>query len=123
MILSMLPAFFTQKVGLYGFFVEQAAVVESGLIQRAHRIVRHHAVFGDKRRGSRLGILIKQAVMSDTQADDHIELRLRLVQQLCLHNRITHNRPGYCGTGSFHTNIHFIDGTNLAGNTVYFKTI
>ena len=47
-----------------------------------------HTIFGHKYCHQRLGITEKQAVMSDAQAQQHIEFAAVLVEQLGLRDRI-----------------------------------
>ena len=49
-----------------------------------------YTVFRHCCRSQCLGIFVKQTVMPHTKSDHNIQVRLRLVQKLCLQDRITH---------------------------------
>lgn len=54
------------------------------------RIMPQYTVFRHCCRSQCLGIFVKQTVMPHTKSDHNIQVRLRLVQKLCLQDRITH---------------------------------
>ena len=73
----------------------QFLIISIGCIKRRRRIMSEYPVLRYHRSGDRLGIFIKQAVVSHTQSDDNVQVRLRMVQHLRLKDRIAHIDPDF----------------------------
>ena len=68
----------------------QLRIITIRSIKRRHRIMPQYTVFRHCCRSQCLGIFVKQTVMPHTKSDHNIQVRFRLVQKLCLQDRITH---------------------------------
>lgn len=68
----------------------QLRIITIRSIKRRHRIMPQYTVFRHCCRSQCLGIFVKQTVMPHTKSHHNIQVRFRLVQKLCLQDRITH---------------------------------
>ena len=76
-----------------------APEISVGQVQRAHRIVREHAVLDHEVRDQPLSMADEQAVVAHAQAHDHVELAAGAVEQFGLRHRVAHrlevSRPDF----------------------------
>ena len=55
-------------------------VIGSGGIEGSDRIVASYAIFGDKGGDVGIGVAIKEAIVTDTEANDDVEVGVRLIE-------------------------------------------
>lgn len=75
------------------FQAELLPIVRLRRVEGSGGVVARHAVLGDEGGGVGLGVLVEQAVVTHAEADDHVQVRLRLVQQAGLQDGVAHGRP------------------------------
>ena len=81
-------------------FVQQFAVVSLGGVKRGDRIMPKYTIFGDQRGCRSLRVFVEQAVVTDAQSDNDIELCTGLIEFSRLQNRIAHRHADgftFCG--------------------------
>ena len=98
----------------------QFLIISIGCIKRRCRIMSEYPVLRYHRSGDRLGIFIKQAVVSHTQSDDNVQVRLRMVQHLRLKDRVAHIDSDLVAALR-NPNVRFGRGACLTGNPEYCK--
>ena len=98
----------------------QFLIISIGCIKRCRRIMSEYPVLRYHRSGDRLGIFIKQAVVSHTQSDDNVQVRLRMVQHLRLKDRVAHIDSDLVAALR-NPNVRFGRGACLTGNPEYCK--
>ena len=82
-----------------------------------------HSVLGDKRCRYPLRVLVEQAVVSNAQPHYYVQVYLRLVEQLRLHNGVAHYLSGNAGVFLIYPYVGLIHRADLAAYPVHLKAV